>query len=861
MSVGKVIYSTGAATERRRVRVRGIVQGVGFRPTVYRLAVERGLAGWVLNDAEGVLIELEGAAAAIDDFLAELRRHPPPLAEITAVETAAAPATGETGFRIAPSGGGERAALVSPDMAICADCLREVLDPADRRYRYPFINCTNCGPRYSIIIDIPYDRPGTTMRGFTMCPACQAEYDDPANRRFHAQPNACPVCGPRLTLRDGSGRPVASDDPVRAVREALLAGRLVAIKGLTGFHLACDARHDDAVRELRRRKGRDQKAFAVMAGSVAAIERRARVDEADRALLESIQRPIVLVRKRPGHDLTALVAPKSPYFGFMLPYAPVHYLLFEDEFPPMVMTSGNLSEEPICREDAEAVQRLAGIADLYLLHDRPIQTVCDDSVTMVQRGRPLMLRRGRGYAPRPIRLPAESPEPVLAVGPELKNNVCLVRGREAFVSQHIGDLKNALAAGYFEATIEKLQRLLEIRPRVVAHDLHPAYLSTRYARRLAESAGVRLIGVQHHHAHIAGVMAERGLDGEVLGLAMDGTGYGPDGTVWGGEVLRASPAEFVRLGHLAYVTLPGGDAAIEHPIRTAWAYLVQAFGPEEAERHRVGHLAAAASSDLHLWADMMARRINAPRACGLGRLFDAASVLVSACADTTYEGQAAVELEAAAGAMPDDAAPYDFAILEAPRHAPADPKDPGAMATSQLGAMATPLGGGMATRRCVAMSPDSRADQQHARANGGVGMPPGSDGVGTPRAGDGGATPPGKEVPREEGWVIDTAPVIRGVVADIEAGRGAPRTSARFHATVAAMLRAAARRACGQTRLNRIALSGGCFANDRLVRLLVPALEREGLEVYVHREVPPGDGGVALGQAYVAAARLRAETG
>jgi len=361
-----------------------------------------------------------------------------------------------------------------------------------------------------------------------------------------------------------------------------------------------------------------------------------------------------------------------------------------------------------------------------------------------------------------------------------------VRGREAFVSQHIGDLKNALAAGYFEATIEKLQRLLEIRPRVVAHDLHPAYLSTRYARRLAENPGVRLIGVQHHHAHVAGVMADRGLDGEVLGLAMDGTGYGPDGTVWGGEVLRASATEFVRLGHLAYVTLPGGDAAIEHPIRTAWAYLVQAFGPEEAERHRVGHLAAAASPDLHLWADMIARRINAPRACGLGRLFDAASVLVSACADTTYEGQAAVELEAAAGTMPDDAAPYDFAILDAP---------------------------------------------------------------------------PGKDVPREEGWVIDTAPVIRGVVADIEAGRGAPRTSARFHATVAAMLLAAARRACGETRLNRIALSGGCFANDRLVRLLVPALERDGFEVYVHREVSPGDGGVALGQAYVAAARLRAEAG
>ena len=843
MYVRKVIHSTGAATQRRRVRVRGIVQGVGFRPTVYRLAAERGLAGWVLNDAEGVVIELEGAAAAIEDFLDALRRHPPPLAEITAVETAPAPVTGETGFRIAPSGGGERAALVSPDMAVCADCLRELLDPADRRYRYPFINCTNCGPRYSIIIDIPYDRPNTTMRGFTMCARCRAEYDDPANRRFHAQPNACPVCGPQLELRDASGLPVAAADPVRAVRDALLAGRLVALKGLTGFHLACDARNDDAVRELRRRKGRDQKALAMMAGSIAAIERRARVDEADRALLESIQRPIVLVRKRPGHDLTALVAPKSPFFGFMLPYAPIHYLLFEDELPPMVMTSGNLSEEPICREDAEALARLAGIADLYLLHNRPIQTVCDDSVTMAQRGRPLMLRRGRGYAPRPLALPAESPEPVLAVGPELKNDVCLVRGAEAFVSQHIGDLKNALAAGYFEATIEKLQRLLEVRPRVIAHDLHPAYLSTRYARRLAESGAVRLIGVQHHHAHIASVMAERGLDGEVLGLAMDGTGYGPDGTVWGGEVLRASPAEFVRLGHLAYAALPGGDAAIEHPVRTAWAYLVQAFGPEEAERHRVGHLAAAASPELHLWADMIARRLNAPRACGLGRLFDAVSVLVGACADATYEGQAAVELEAAAGIMPDDAPPYDFAILDAPPKWCADSKEPGGMAT--------PLGGGMATRRCAAMSPDSRADQEHAHAS-----------EGPPRRA-GAAMPPGRDAagPREEGWVVDTAPVIRGVVADIEAGRGASRSSARFHATVAAMLLAAAQRARDQTHLNRLALSGGSFANDRLVRTLVPALQRDGFEVYVHREVSPGDGGVALGQAYAAAARLRGEGG
>ncbi len=784
---------------RRRIRVRGIVQGVGFRPTVYRLAVERNLGGWVLNDAEGVLIELEGPPPAVDDFLAHLTARPPPLAEITAVETDTVAPEDETAFAIAASAGGEPAALVSPDMAVCDDCLRELMDPADRRFRYPFINCTNCGPRYSIILDIPYDRPSTTMQHFTMCPKCRAEYDDPAHRRFHAQPNACPVCGPHLALHDAEGRPVACADPVAAVREALLSGRIVAVKGLTGFHLACDARSDEAVRSLRRRKGRDRKAFAMMAASAEAVARRAHVSDAGRALLESIQRPIVLLPKRAEDDLSPQVAPKSPYVGFMLPYAPVHYLLFENDFPPMVMTSGNLSEEPICRDGDEAVRRLAGIADLYLLHNRPIHTVCDDSVTVVQRGRPLMLRRGRGYAPRPLRLPLAAPEPILAVGPELKNGVCLVRGREAFVSQHIGDLKNALAAQYFEATIEKLERLLDITPTAIAHDLHPAYLSTRYARRRASADGIGLVGVHHHHAHVAAVMAECGLDGEILGLSMDGTGYGADGTVWGGEVLRASATEFARLGHLAYVPLPGGDAAVRHPVRTAWALLLRACGAEEAERHRVGYLASDAANDRAVWTEMIARGVNAPRACGLGRLFDGVSVLAGVCAENTYDGRAAMELEAAAADAPDDATPYAFAIVD-----PSGEPDP--------------------------------VSGKHGHA--GVAKPP----------------------VRVEGWVLDTVPLIRGVVADVEAGAGAGAVSARFHATVARMLVAAAQRAREETGLGRIALSGGCFANDRLVRTLAPALESEGFEVYGHRDVPPSDGGVALGQAYVAAAQLQTES-
>jgi len=765
-----------AETIRRRLRVRGIVQGVGFRPTVYRLAVERGLDGWVLNDAEGVLIEVEGPAAKVESFVSALRDDPPPLARITAIESESVAPLGETEFRIAPSAAGRRVALVSPDMATCDDCRRELADPADRRYRYPFINCTNCGPRYSIMLDIPYDRPATTMRGFTMCPACQAEYDDPADRRFHAQPNACPVCGPRLALHGADGRPVACADPIEAVREALLAGRIVAVKGLTGFHLAADARSDAAVRELRRRKGRDEKPFAMMAASAEAVARRARVGEAERALLESRERPIVLVPKRPDHDLAPGIAPRSPYFGFMLPYAPVHYLLFENDFPPMILTSGNLAEEPICGDNTEAVRRLKGIADLFLVHDRPIQTVCDDSVTMVQRGRPLVLRRGRGYAPRPLALAIEAPEPILAVGPELKNAVCLVRASEAFVSQHIGDLKHPIAADYFEKTVEKMERLLEIRPKTIAHDLHPAYYSTRYARRRAEEEGLRLVGVQHHHAHIASVMAEHGLEGETIGLAMDGTGYGTDGTVWGGEVLRAAAADFQRLGHLACVSLPGGDAAVEHPVRTAWAFLLEAYGPEEAERRLVGRLAETRSKDRRIWADMVAKGVSAPRACSLGRLFDAVSVLAGVSAENTYEGQAAIELEAAAGDRPDEAEPYAFAIAE-------------------------PTGG-------------------------------------------------------EGGWIVETVPIIRGVVADAEAGLDAALVSARFHATVAAMLRAAARRARDETRLARITLSGGCFANARLVRLLAAALEVDGFEVYLHRDVPPSDGGVALGQAYVAAARV-----
>ena len=794
---------------RRRIRVMGTVQGVGFRPWIYRLATARGLGGFVLNDARGVVIEVEGPAETVHDFTSLLRPDGetlPPLAVITAVEASEIPPSGDARdgpFAIRASEDAEAAATqVSPDMAICDDCLREMLDPADRRYRYPFINCTHCGPRYSIILDVPYDRPRTTMRAFTMCPACRREYDNPADRRFHAQPNACPVCGPKLTLHDAKGRPVESADPVAFVREKLLSGDVVAMKGLTGFHLACDARNEAAVTELRRRKQRDEKPLALMVADADQAARLAHLDAPARRLLTSPERPIVLVPRREGTDIAPSVAPRSLYLGLMLPYAPLHWLLFADGFPPMVMTSANLSEEPMCRENAETVRRLAGIADWYLLHDRAIHTVCDDSVATIQCGAPLIVRRARGYAPRPIGNPSpsgrgrssgaeatedrgralssadECAESILAVGPELKNCVCLTRGREAYVSQHVGDLKNPLAVAYFEETVDKLRRLLEVTPTVVAHDLHPAYTSTRYARGLP---GVRLTAVQHHHAHIASVMAEHGLAEPVLGLSMDGTGYGTDGTTWGSEFLLVRPdGTFARLGHLGYARLPGGDAAMEQVTRVAWSHLVEAFG-DEADAVAARRMPAVTELERSIWRQMMARGVNAPQACGLGRLFDAASALAGVATRSTYEGQAAVELEAVAQTNVDERFPYE--MIDTP---------------------------------------------------GGTGD--------------------------ETAFEIRTVPLIRDLVAALDAGQGPGRVSARFHNTVIAFLLDGAERCRRMTGLDRAVLAGGCFLNRYVTERLGPLLEVRGFSVYRHRAVSPGDGGVALGQAEVARQRLAAGT-
>jgi hydrogenase maturation protein HypF len=768
---------------RRRFRLRGTVQGVGMRPWVYRLATARGLGGWVLNDSEGVVVEVQGPAAQVAGFgdalagrCASDGERPPPLSRIEACEAAEVGPRDDGGatFEIRPSQTAAAATDVPPDMVVCDACRRELLDPADRRYRYPFINCTHCGPRYSIVLDVPYDRRRTTMGQFGMCAACLREYEDPSDRRFHAQPNACPECGPRLTLCDARGGEIECDDAVEEVRRGLIDGRLVVIKGLTGYHLACDATSEAAVGELRRRKRRDEKPLALMVADASQGSSLVRLDEASRRLLESAERPIVLVRRRDGAAVASGVAPRSGYLGLMLPYAPIHVLLFEGGLPPLVMTSANLSDEPMCRDNAETVARMDGIADLYLLHDRGIETICDDSVATVQCGEPLVIRRARGYAPRPIRLPGPAAgATILAVGPELKNSVCLTRGAMAYVSQHIGDLKSPLAAAYFEETIDKLSRLLEVGPEVVACDLHPAYLSTRYARGLG---GVRLTAVQHHHAHIASVAAEHGLTEPLLGLAMDGTGYGEDGTVWGGEFLDVRPdGAFARLGHLAYVPLPGGDAAVRQVARIAWAWLVGAYG-DEAEAVAARRLPATTAEQRTVWRQMMEQGLNSPRACGLGRLFDAAAALTGVADHSSYEGQAAIELEAAAD--PRAAEPFDFEMV------------PGA----------------------------------------------GGDGP----------------------FEVALWPMIRGMVEALDAGEGAGRVAARVHETVAAMLLGGARRMREITGRRLIGLSGGCFLNRRLTEGLTAALEGEGFTVLRHREVSPGDGGVALGQAEVARQRLAA---
>jgi hydrogenase maturation protein HypF len=638
---------------RRTLTVTGVVQGVGFRPFVHGLATGLGLGGIVGNDSGSVFIEVEGPPAAVDEFTRRLRDEAPPLAAIETVTSADVAATGDESFRIVPSRVRAGAnTLISPDVATCDACLAELFDPADRRFRYPFTNCTDCGPRFTIIRDVPYDRPLTTMAGFTMCSRCQAEYENPTDRRFHAQPNACPDCGPRIWLeRDGEQVP---GDPVTEARALLDGGAVVAVKGLGGFHLAAAAGDDDALHTLRERKGRVDKPFAVMVPDLAAARTVAVVDDAEAALLEGRERPIVLLRKRAGSPLSALVAPGNDYVGVMLPYTPLHHLLLA-EGAPLVMTSGNLSEEPIAIDNDEARTRLGGLADAFLLHDRPIHVACDDSVVRHFAGRELPVRRSRGYAPFPVRLPVEVP-PTLAVGGELKATFCLAAGRHAFMSQHIGDMENLETLAAFERAVEHFRALFRVEPEVFASDRHPGYLSTRWADQ--HRGDRRWVQVQHHHAHIASAMAENGVDEPVIGFAFDGTGYGDDGAIWGGEILVGGFDRFERAGHLGYVPLPGGDAAIRRPYRTALAHLWATGAPWDETLPAV---AACPPEERRVLQRQLERAINTIPTSSAGRLFDAVASLAGVRHTVSYEAQAAMELEALEGG---DGGRYPLAMAE-----------------------------------------------------------------------------------------------------------------------------------------------------------------------------------------------------
>jgi hydrogenase maturation protein HypF len=647
--------------ERRVIAVDGVVQGVGFRPFVYGLAASLELRGFVKNQAGGVVIDVEGEARSLERFLHELTTRPPTLATISSVSWARQPPRGDDAFSIESSeDDAARAVFIGADVATCEECLAELFDPADRRYRYPFLNCTHCGPRLTIITAAPYDRERTTMAAFPMCALCRAEYEDPADRRFHAQATACPDCGPQLRLLDGQGRSLTKADPLSHFAGALRAGQIGAIKGLGGYHLACDAGNPAAVSELRRRKHRDEKPFALMVRDLESVDTICELNGAERGLLDSPRRPIVLLRKRPTAAIADSVAPQNSYFGVMLPYTPLHHLLLEALPGPLVMTSGNRSDEPIAYDDRDALHRLATIADLFLTHDRPIHVRCDDSVTRVLDCRELPVRRSRGDAPLPIELPIDCPRPILAVGGQFKATFALGRDRHAFLSHHLGDLDHYDAYRAFETDITLYEKMFAVAPELLVHDSHPDYASTRYARERAAADGLQLLAVQHHHAHMASCMAEHGLVEPVIGVTFDGIGFGPDGTVWGGEFLIGDYRQFRRAAHLRPVGMPGGDRAVREPWRMAVAYLKDA-GLSPASWG--GADAPVSRRELATVEQMIDRRFNTPLTSSAGRLFDAVAALAGVRNHVTYEGQAAMELEwRATDAAADGAYPFD--ILE-----------------------------------------------------------------------------------------------------------------------------------------------------------------------------------------------------
>lgn len=749
----------GDGRAARVLEVRGIVQGVGFRPFVWRLAERHGLSGWVRNAGGTVEIRAEGPPDALEAFCAALSSEAPPLAEVGAVRSRPVEPEGFERFEVDESREDEQGErLVSPDVATCPACLRELFDPADRRYRFPFINCTDCGPRFTIIESLPYDRERTSMRAFPMCADCAREYRDPADRRFHAEPVACPACGPRLRLLNADGS-AGGGDPIEGAAALLADGGIVAVKGLGGFHLACDASDDAAVLRLRRRKMRPEKPLAVMVRDLTAARELFALTAADEKFLASWSAPIVLVGDR--GRLAPSVAPGHRRHGAMLPSTPLHHLLLREVDGPRVMTSGNLTDEPICTTNAEAMARLGGVADAFLVHDRDIVARYDDSVVMAPGGRRRVLRRARSIAPTPIGLPA-SVAPVLGCGAELHGTFCLAAGDRAFVSQHIGDLDTGEATAAYEDALSRFRALFGIDPVAVGHDLHPDFASTR----LAERTGLPSVGVQHHHAHVAAVMAEHRLDGRVIGVAFDGFGLGDDGTAWGGEFLECDWGTARRAGHLRAVRLPGGDAAVRNPVRMAIAHAADAGVLDRARG-----LLNADEQTVRVVLGQIESGIGSPLTSSAGRLFDTVSALAGVCRATTYDGQPAMLLE-------------QTADLSATKEYPVD------------------------------MS--------------------GHDGR----------------------VVVDTRPIIEGVVWDLASGRSPAEVAGRFHRTLAAATLEVCRMIRDATGLSRVCLAGGVFQNVILTADLVARLGSSGFDVFVPHEVPVGDGGVSLGQVLVAHARL-----
>ncbi len=782
-----------SVTQRLRVIIHGAVQGVGFRPFVYRLATEMSLRGWVLNSSQGVFIEVEGERSALETFLLRLEREKPPRAIIQSLEFSFLDPVGYPDFTIRHSEeAGEKTVLILPDIATCPDCYREVEDPRDRRYRYPFTNCTHCGPRFTIIRALPYDRPNTSMAHFPLCPDCRREYEDPLDRRFHAQPVACPVCGPQVELWDGAWS-CAGDKAILEAARAVREGCILAMKGLGGFLLIADARNEEAVQRLRERKHREEKPFALLYPSLELVRKHCFVSPLEERVLTSPQSPIVLLRRRDTLEVCKAVAPGNPYLGVMLPYTPLHKLLMQELDFPVVATSGNRSDEPICIDENEALERLSGIADLFLVHNRPIVRHCDDSVVRVVLGQELVLRRARGYAPLPVRLPKSDSPSILAVGAHLKNTIALSVRQQVFVSQHIGDLDTPEACAAFERVIADFLRLYEARPSLIAHDMHPDYFSTQWARKVADGhVGTSLtdalagqgqsrplrVAVQHHHAHLASCLAENEVEGPVLGVTWDGTGYGLDGTVWGGEFLWGDALSFERVAHLRTFRLPGGEAAVREPRRTALGMLWEHFGPQALDWDDLAPVAAFTPTERHLLQQMLERGVNSPITSSAGRLFDAVAALVGLQQENRFEAQAAMMLEYAVDETVEEA--YPLPITQYP-------------------------------------TPDLKRQTSNRKS---------------------------------ESLVLDWSPLLEALLADLRRDVSVGIMAARFHNALVEAIVAVARR----LGVERVALTGGCFQNRILLERAYRRLSNAGFRVYVHQRIPPNDGGVALGQVAVAAA-------